>query len=339
MAFLPKGSFPPPKPGETDNREDVEVIGKVHFHIRGRQPNSVTLYLKAGNFSPLHYTELGIHTHNSNVDLEDNAQTGPATAIDEHHHSGTALTALNSTHGHSVFGFVSNSSYHGTIPPSSLDDLFNAAKTALLAYPDGPLALSFPGSNNPTFDQNTSPMMLRMVTTVGTSGPGGQTVPHIADMHERVGMEVRDDTGHSHNITGDTGGVLSSLSANGRHRHSFSTSINEYGVKSSARSGEALTFVTNLQIAIDGMDRTIAIRDQIVDSVASDQKPAWRLGLGSGDNSHPLANEAIDAVPIRLDFLPGVTFPEGQHIIEFSVGLRPDGESNGGKILYNLYVE
>ena len=339
VAFIPKESFPPPKQGEADKREDIVVIGRFRFHIRGRLPNSVTLYLKADNFSQLHYTELGIHTHNSNADLEHNAQTGPATAIDEHHHNASTLSAVNSTHAHSVFGFASNSSYNGTIPPT-LGDIPNLIASALLPYPDGPMSINAPGSNNATFDPNTPPMMLRMITTVGTSGPGGQTVPHLQNLGDRVGVQVHDDTGHGHSITGDTGGVISSLPANDRHRHSFSATIDEYGVESTARSGNPLTFVSNLQIAIDGIDRTIAIRDQIVDSVADGiQKTYWQAGLGNGGSDHPIADTEIDAVPIRLDFLPGVTFAEGQHVIEFSVGLKPGGEANGGKILYNLYVE
>ncbi|CUS34027.1 hypothetical protein [Candidatus Nitrospira nitrificans] len=337
VAFIPKESFPPPKQGE-EERKDVQVVGRVYFHVRGRQPNSVTLFLKGAEFSPLRYTEMGIHTHSSDVGVGQGANTDHASAIDQHKHSGTTLSAVNSTHAHSAFGFVSNSSYNGTIPPTP-GDIPNLIASAFLPYPDGPMSINAPGSGNATFDAGTPPMMLRMVTTVGTSGPGGQTVPHIADMHERVGMEVRDDTGHGHTISGDTGDPSTLLPTRDLHTHPFSASINQYGVKSHARSGNPLTFVNNLQIAIDRVNKTIAIRDQIVDSVPGSQKPAWQLGLGDGTDNHPLANPAIDAVPIRLDFLPGVTFAEGQHVIEFSVGLRPDGEANGGKILYNLYVE
>lgn len=336
VAFIPKELFPAPEQGGEDKREDLEVVGRVYFHIQ-RQPSSATLYLKAEQFSPLRYSELGIHTHNSNVDQGRNAQTRAASAIDQHQHSGTTLSAVNKTHAHSAFGFVSNSSYNGTIPPTP-GDIPNLITSALLPYQDGPMSINAPGSGSATFDAGTPPMMLRMVTTVGTSGPGGQTVPHIADMHERVGMEVRDGTGHGHDISGVTGDPITTLAADQLHKHSFSATIDEYGVGSAARSGKPLTFVDNLQIAIDGVDRTTAIRDQIVDSVPGSQKPAWQLGLGDGTSNHPLANPAIDAVPIRLDFLPHVTFSEGQHVIEFSVGLGSNGTANGGKVLYNLYI-
>lgn len=40
---------------------------RIYFHIRGRQPNAVTLYLRAERFSTLYYTELGKHSHGLTV--------------------------------------------------------------------------------------------------------------------------------------------------------------------------------------------------------------------------------------------------------------------------------
>jgi hypothetical protein len=43
----------------------------LHFHIDGGLPNSVTLYLRAAQFSSLFYTELGTHTHDDQLDAPD----------------------------------------------------------------------------------------------------------------------------------------------------------------------------------------------------------------------------------------------------------------------------
>jgi hypothetical protein len=40
---------------------------KIYFHVRGRQPNAVTLYLRSEQFSTIYYTELGQHKHGLTV--------------------------------------------------------------------------------------------------------------------------------------------------------------------------------------------------------------------------------------------------------------------------------
>src|SRR5262249_37445490 len=55
--------------GERDINKDNR--GRFYFHIRGRQPSAVTLYLRAAKFSTLYYTELGQHKHTVGVTLQD----------------------------------------------------------------------------------------------------------------------------------------------------------------------------------------------------------------------------------------------------------------------------
>jgi hypothetical protein len=43
----------------------------LYFHIDGGIPSTVTLYLRAAQFSTLYYTELGAHTHNDKLDAPD----------------------------------------------------------------------------------------------------------------------------------------------------------------------------------------------------------------------------------------------------------------------------
>jgi hypothetical protein len=42
---------------------------QLYFHIRGGQPEAVTLYLRGAKFSSLYYTELGKHTHDLDISL------------------------------------------------------------------------------------------------------------------------------------------------------------------------------------------------------------------------------------------------------------------------------
>jgi hypothetical protein len=159
---------------------------------------------------------------------------------------------------------------------------------------------------------------------------------------------VEGATAHTHTLTGTT----DDKELMDDHTHTFSPTVSmaTAGVVDAAanpnylaRRGSPVSFVNDLRIAVDGFDKTIEIRDQIVDSVPGAQKPAWQSGLGNGASNHPLANEAFDAISIRLDFLPHVTFAEGQHVIELSVPRILDANGNpvpnGGRIHYNLYVE
>jgi hypothetical protein len=59
--------------------------------------------------------------------------------------------------------------------------------------------------------------------------------------------------------------------------------------------------------------------------------------LGDGADNHVFVLKGTNA--IRLDFLPQVFFTEGEHYIELRVSAGPNNEPNGGRILYNLYVE
>ena len=93
-----------------------------------------------------------------------------------------------------------------------------------------------------------------------------------------------------------------------------------------------LTYVDDLQVEVDGLLVKEAIIAQLKDA-----DPSWftysQDKLGSGSANHPLVEKGTGE--IKLDFLPKVYFLEGEHLIQLSV----KGEGNGGRILYNLYVE
>lgn len=330
------------------------VKGTVRFHVRGRQPNSVTLYLKAEELSALHYTELAAHTHSLSVE---GGAGDPDTSLEHQHDPGsyTAAEVWNDTAGisqtsaHPTHGLKARMGYIGK-PRELLKDLPVFFKPEPPEYPE-----SAKGKAAFFLIEKDWPITLATVAAIPLSPIPIPVSAWIApetdnkktnDILWHAGGTI-DGGEHHHGITGTSGnsrGSGRSALAHG-HRITGSGTSGETGTyvsqpRKRARVGvPPLTFVSNLQITVDGVNKTTAIRDQIVDTVPGDQKRKWQSGLGDGTGNHPLANDAIEAVPIRLDFLPGVAFAEGQHVIEFSVGLRPGDEANGGKILYNLYVE
>jgi hypothetical protein len=322
---------------ELDQNNPASIV----FHVRGRNPTSITLYLRSEPFPTYFYTEMGRHTHGSNV--EQGASTGPASAIDQHVHSGSTLNATNQFHGHSAWGFASKSPYAGTIPPTKPEDIFDAATSALLPYPDGPKSINFPGFGDPNYDTNTPPMMLRMITTIGTNGPGGETVPHSEHLGSLVGMEIHDDLGHGHPIDGSTGDPQTTLAPSNFHHHAFSASISRFGVDVDARSGAHLKYVSNLQISIGPMGhaipKTADILRQLSDSNPTDWRGKIRLGEGGSTQGTVDVLQENGTGAIRLDFLPDISFGEGEYVIELSVPAGTNTQPNGGRIHYNLYIE
>jgi len=114
VAFIPKESFPA-QPSTAPQPTDVEVVGRIYFHIRGRQPNAVTLYLKASEFSALHYTEMGTHTHSLSV-TGTTQESDPA--LDEirtsHFHGSSVMSAVdNDRSKHSTHSLSARKGYIG----------------------------------------------------------------------------------------------------------------------------------------------------------------------------------------------------------------------------------
>lgn len=98
------------------------------------------------------------------------------------------------------------------------------------------------------------------------------------------------------------------------------------GLGASARTGPQLTFLDDLHIEVDHIDVTDAVIAQLTQLTSV----TWTK-LGDGTATHPLV---AGTGAIRLDFLPDVEFPEGEHTITLSVR-----NASGGRVLYNLYVD
>ena len=90
---------------EGERHIDVNNPGRIYFHIRGHQPQSVTLYLRAEMFSTLYYTEMGQHNHTINVGL--NSLKVPA-----HLHAlpltTPGATGTGSSHNHTIDSIIAD---------------------------------------------------------------------------------------------------------------------------------------------------------------------------------------------------------------------------------------
>ena len=301
------------------------TVGKatVYFHIRGRMPNSVTLYLRAEKLSILHYTETGHHKHSLDIQLAA-ADGMHRHDIDKHDTSSDAIA--------SDFGFLEQQDT-GAFANTVFDILTSGIGAAFVSYTRSIGSIKIAAT--PIYHYKWS-----LPFNNSSEGDYPATTPGAPFTHS-----------HTVGGTGTPADLTKDNDDNSKHTHQFQSTAAEYsGILSKqspaasvvqaymSRDAAPLTYFANLLVAIDGIDRTDAIKAQIVDHVASD-KVKWQQGLGDGTETHPIADESVDTVPIRLDFLPGVTFAEGQHVIEFTVGLLPNGDANGGKLIYNLYVE
>lgn len=368
VAFIPKGSFPVFKMGEVGEPKEVKIVGKIYFHIRGRQPNSVTLYLKADEISPLHYTELATHNHSLSVS---GSTIGPIPELKgaktEHKHK--ILDAATGTSTHSYPGQVdANGEVVDEIYKLHLkarkgyighdSNQVSGGAAIFLIERNWGVKLGLPENIPPKPADTPAEEFFNSLGAFFENAAGAvanrlNAGPVLAPEIDTDVLDILKPTNgviyggnHKHTVNGETdskdtsGSTLDLTHAHGLSGTGESGFIGNQDIKTNqgrvAREGAPFTYVAGLQIAIDGVDRTNDVKAQIVDSVASD-KTKWQTGLGDGTRGHPLANPDIEAVPIRLDFLPHVTFGEGQHVIEFS--LMPEDGLNGGKIHYNLYVE
>jgi len=337
VACIPKESFPlGMRP-----TSDVVVSARVYFHIRGRQPNSVTLYLRAEEFSLLHYTELGVHNHTANVlgHTDDTEMTIKDTA---HFHDAKDKerglyafaqdirpnqTDPSITHIHDLFA---RKGYAPTLLPRNYDP--NNGKAGFIVAQDNEL-ITLTGAN----------IHIKVLgADIELPLPGPSRIP-VPDVPESILDDVKGKiTGgeHGHGIEGAT----SSGGFRYVHKHPLSASGGTGNTPTEdptqplkrARTGAPLGHIYDLRVAVDSNDQTSAISDQVKVSRPSAEATSWDL-LGNGTSGHPLTDKGTG--PIKLDFLPGVAFDEGEHVIEFSVPLGPNGVANGGKILFNLYIE
>jgi hypothetical protein len=138
------------------------------------------------------------------------------------------------------------------------------------------------------------------------------------DITERANVRLSESGAHSHTIA--AGQATSTSPGTPAHIHAVTATAGNTGMVPSARLGTSYSFVENMQVFIDGQEFTQAILDRL----------GWGE-LGDGTSGHPLATDGTG--PVQLELL-GADLNEGEHVLELRV---PAGE--GGRIIYNLYVE
>lgn len=313
---------------------------RIYFHVRGRQPNAVTLYLKAEKLSTLYYTEMGHHNHSLDIQLKG--------ADGQHRHDlGKHTTAEEPAHSHSIADeFI-------TLEQPDTGDF--AATILKIFFPIVGAFVSY--SRTVNFNRIAISPQYHFEWKIANQPVGSGDVPPTVtnDANLTSGpFEVAAAGKHSHKY-GSDGGVVEltkDADANSAHTHVFkSTAAAPAGVTDpspplpayqaySAHTGAPLTYCERLEVWI-GKDNNILgdhtgnILGQLADAVPSD----WGgiKTLGDGTSNHVLVIKGTG--PIRLDFLPKIAFTEGEYFIEFRVPAKANGSPNGGRVLYNLYVE
>ena len=261
--------------GERHIDPDPVNRGRIYFHIRGRQPNSVSLYLRAAQFSKLFYTELGQHSHGTSA-------AGFSVTVPEHRHTLTPASTGTADIDDilaDVSGALTRPVHYSIIagPPGRQASLKDWMTTSITFQPAGPL----PGQHWHSIPSQTvtQPAQAVDLAGAGNSGPAG-----VADVIARNDPE------------------------------------------------KALSYVDDLRVFMGpDINRLVELTDDILDQLRVTQSSTTWDKLGNGTEGHALA--VTGSGEIRLDFLPNVSFAEGEYVIELRVA------SGGGRVLYNLYVE
>jgi hypothetical protein len=292
---------------EGEKNIDQHNPKRVYFHIRGRRPEAVILYVRAESFSTLFYTELPRHDHD--IDLSIPPQTVGVLA---HTHSLTGVsTANDGVHDH--LAFVSTREQ-----PSMI------ATVPIITDPTGVVGATTTRTESL---QQLVGLNARQdnVTRVPPASP--PTLPPLIQASHAHGFAAGTKTG---GVT-DAGTSTVTLTFNQKTIRNRGLGP-ERPTDPDTNTTRRLRHFSNLQVAINDKPVTVAIIDQLANTDPRSWTPASRL---DSDDGSPLRFDGPGAGPIRLDLLPGVTFDPGEHWIDFSV----QGDRNGGCVHYNLYVE
>lgn len=264
---------------EGERHIDKDNPGRIYFHIRGRQPKAVTLYLRAEKFSTLFYTEMGQHKHANDA-------AGFSTTIPGHQHAITPIntpglgvgTGQAGDHSHlvgdiraNISGVLTNPSGGWGIPPllPPLDLSIRQASLKIWASMD--FALQPDGSHLHALPATTD---FNVQTIIPLSGKGSSDTAGVSD------ISARNDTAHSPQM--------------------------------------ALDYVFDMQVYIGPSTYQSANHtNDILNQLRSAQPTQTWDKLGDGGGGHALAVKGTGE--IKLDFLPNVAFTEGEYVIELKV--------------------
>lgn len=293
---------------------DSNNPARIYFHIRGRQPNAVTLYLRAEKFSTLYYTEMGQHSHSLTAGTMGTAVPPLSEDNSDHAHElGGVRTQVDGTHDdHELLvtfaGAHSYESGYRLVVATSLGlSLGLGVAAATIVVPVG--------AGEPVYNNNILPVLSATDNSFVAKITGGS---------------------HKHEFGSDAATKKKYISYDHTHKVISDGSIGDAGVTDmTARSGQrekALAYVKELQVSI-GKDNGQATNytDEIVDQLKSAHPTQTWDKLGDGSSNHAFVTNGTGE--IKLDFLPNLDFDQGEYFIELSVA------QGGGRILYNLYVE
>lgn len=332
---------------EGERHIDSNNPGRIYFHIRGRQPNSVTLYLRAEQFSTLFYTEMGQHVHMPTS----GGTTRPASKslTWSHSHSLSEVTTKTTNDGEhdnhelqiTYAGAASNVQDRRLIVAdmSGLvgDVTGGTEEIEILGVPvtvPTPPIIAFVGAGKPVYG-NILPVLSTSDKSFTAQINRGS---HYHSFDGNAVTETREtDFSHTHPI--NTDGVLSDAGV--------SDVLARSEPDPKKPQAKALTFITDLQVYISKADPTGIFPEPLPALIRDPNRYTTEIltqlhnsgiwadtykELGNGTDGHPFATHG--AGPIRLDLLaPRLSFAEGSYCIELRV------KSGGGRILYNLYVE
>jgi hypothetical protein len=303
---------------EGERHIDAKNSGRIYFHIRGHQPNSVTLFLRAEKFSSLYYTELGNHNHKLTVTA--GVPTSPPI-LDQAHPE-------KYQHQHGPGNFQAASAKPGQLDLYGLTKHFGSPTDFYWGF-------TFTKRGGPQPDE---PFLL-------TNREKKETFAYISGGDHTHSIDSKDP--NKSPLTDAT-----QISFEHTHTVSPTGNLGPAGVSDQqARSDDpqkpekALTFVNDLKIYIgkvdtDGRrpasgpndDYTALILNHLKNAQPGIYGSKTKLGEGDGSENDPLA--IYGTGPIPLDSLSNnLSFSEGQYYIDLVVN------SGGGRILYNLYVE
>ena len=300
----------------------------LFFHVRGRQPNSIALYLRAQELPTMYYTEMGRHTHGLTVDLALPPHTHKLFDDGDPNATGPTRVSVKS-----ITADADTDIWQGVIATAGTFAVIadGLAAPLIATAVAGAEAVLFAAD---AFDPGTgmnltlSPRPFRKFN--------GDNIAARVNMNIDIDANADGSHGHTHSVPRATkpypeaGGQSVQGGGTGT---SDAAGVDDTSVPYAARSGDPIHWVDGLEVVIDGVDCTAEILTQL-----RNRRPPgedWTK-LGNGSAGHTLALTGTDE--LRLDFLPGVTFGEGEHVIEIHAP-QVSGKRNGGRIHYNLYVE
>jgi hypothetical protein len=305
---------------EGERHIDPHNSAKIYFHVRGRQPNAVTLYLRAEKFSTLFYTEMGQHSHGFTSPTVGNASPPLSPANSGHSH---ALTKAVTRQGdgahedHKLWVTFAGANSNAKDKRLIVTDILGLSQGGITLFP-APVGLVIPwGAGDPPVYNDILPVLSKADNSFIAKITEGRHTHGFLSTARTEDDFLSYDHIHTLNADGSNGNA----------------GVSDVQARSDApnKPEMALTYIDELHICIDGEDKTKEILAQLRNSQPSE---TWDK-LGNGKDGHVMVAKGTGE--IKLDFL-GMTFDVGEHCIELCA---PDSPADGwgGRILYNLYVE